>query len=102
MKRVGASARIYKILIYPSVLPSRKYTNSRASSYLKLRVSLAAGLFQNVDLRATVPARANLSDVGGDQGVRTMDLVIWLPGLFALGVLSIAACWAFAEGCVRI
>jgi hypothetical protein len=31
-----------------------------------------------------------------------MDLAIWLPALFILGVLSIAACWAFAEGCARI
>jgi hypothetical protein len=31
-----------------------------------------------------------------------MDLAIWLPSLFILGVLSVAACWAFAEGCARI
>jgi hypothetical protein len=31
-----------------------------------------------------------------------MDLTIWLPSLFALGVISIAACLAFAEGCARI
>jgi hypothetical protein len=31
-----------------------------------------------------------------------MDLATWLPGLFLLGVISIAACLAFAEGCARI
>jgi hypothetical protein len=36
------------------------------------------------------------------QGATEMNLTIWLPSLFALGVLSIAACWAFAEGCARI
>jgi hypothetical protein len=31
-----------------------------------------------------------------------MDLTVWLPGLFALGLISILACLAFAEGCARI
>jgi hypothetical protein len=31
-----------------------------------------------------------------------MNLAIWLPGLFALGVVSIGLCWAFAEGRDRI
>jgi hypothetical protein len=31
-----------------------------------------------------------------------MTLVIWLPGLFALGMISFALCLAFAEGCDRI
>jgi hypothetical protein len=31
-----------------------------------------------------------------------MDLTIWLPSLFALGVISIVACLAFVEGCARI
>jgi hypothetical protein len=31
-----------------------------------------------------------------------MNLAIWLPSLFVLGVVSIAACLAFAEGCARI
>jgi hypothetical protein len=31
-----------------------------------------------------------------------MNLAIWLPGLFLLGVVSIFACLAFAEGCGRI
>jgi F subunit of K+-transporting ATPase (Potass_KdpF) len=32
----------------------------------------------------------------------TMDLIIWLPALFALGIISIAACLAFAEGCTDL
>ncbi len=31
-----------------------------------------------------------------------MTLTVWLPGLFALGLISIAACLAFTEGCARI
>jgi hypothetical protein len=31
-----------------------------------------------------------------------MNLAIWLPALFALGIVSIAAFFAFAEGCGRI
>jgi hypothetical protein len=31
-----------------------------------------------------------------------MDLAVWLPALFALGWVSLAACLAFAEGCARI
>jgi hypothetical protein len=32
----------------------------------------------------------------------TMNLVIWLPALFALGLISIALCLAFTEACARI
>jgi hypothetical protein len=31
-----------------------------------------------------------------------MNLVYWLPGLFVLGLISLAACWAFTDGCERI
>jgi hypothetical protein len=31
-----------------------------------------------------------------------MNLAIWLPALFVLGVISMTACMAFAEGCGRI
>jgi hypothetical protein len=31
-----------------------------------------------------------------------MDLWVWLPALFALGVVSMLLCLAFAEGCDRI
>jgi hypothetical protein len=31
-----------------------------------------------------------------------MNLAIWLPVLLALGLFSLAACLAFAEGCARI
>ncbi len=31
-----------------------------------------------------------------------MDLAIWLPALFVLGVVSMGLCWAFAECCDRI
>ncbi len=31
-----------------------------------------------------------------------MNLVVWLPALFVLGVVSIYACLAFTEGCGRI
>jgi hypothetical protein len=31
-----------------------------------------------------------------------MNLAVWLPALFVLGVVSMIACVAFAEGCGRI
>jgi hypothetical protein len=31
-----------------------------------------------------------------------MNLVFWLPTLFLLGIVSIAACIAFTEGCAHI
>jgi hypothetical protein len=31
-----------------------------------------------------------------------MNLVIWLPALFVLGIGSVLICLAFAEGCARI
>jgi hypothetical protein len=31
-----------------------------------------------------------------------MDLSIWLPAMFLLGVVSMVLCLAFAEGCARI
>jgi hypothetical protein len=31
-----------------------------------------------------------------------MNLAVWLPVLFVLGLFSIAACMAFTEGCARI
>lgn len=31
-----------------------------------------------------------------------MNLVFWLPFLLVLGLASLAACLAFAEGCARI
>jgi hypothetical protein len=31
-----------------------------------------------------------------------MDLAVWLPVLFGLGIVSLLACWAFAEACDRI
>jgi hypothetical protein len=35
-------------------------------------------------------------------GATAMNLWVWLPGLFALGVISMLLCMAFAEGCDRI
>jgi hypothetical protein len=31
-----------------------------------------------------------------------MNLAVWLPALFALGLFSIVVCLAFAEGCAGI
>jgi hypothetical protein len=31
-----------------------------------------------------------------------MDLAFWLPALFVLGLISMAACLAFTEACARI
>lgn len=31
-----------------------------------------------------------------------MNLLIWLPALFGLGVISMGICWIFAEACDRI
>jgi hypothetical protein len=40
--------------------------------------------------------------VGRARRIRTMNLVIWLPALFALGLISMATCLAFTEACARI
>ena len=31
-----------------------------------------------------------------------MNLVIWLPGMFVLGLAAMGACWLFMEGCEKI
>jgi len=31
-----------------------------------------------------------------------MDLVIWLPGVFLLGLVSMVACYAFIGACEKI
>ena len=31
-----------------------------------------------------------------------MDLAVWLPALFGLGVVSLLLCLAFTEACARI
>jgi hypothetical protein len=31
-----------------------------------------------------------------------MDLAVWLPVLYALGIVSLVLCLAFCEGCGRI
>ena len=31
-----------------------------------------------------------------------MNLVVWLPALYVLGLVSMAVCLAFAEACARI
>jgi len=31
-----------------------------------------------------------------------LNLAVWLPALFVLGVVSLLLCIAFAEGCARI
>jgi hypothetical protein len=31
-----------------------------------------------------------------------MNLIVWLPAIFVLGVVSMLLCIAFAEGCDRI
>jgi len=31
-----------------------------------------------------------------------MNLVIWLPAFFVLGLISMAACLTFTEACARI
>jgi hypothetical protein len=35
-------------------------------------------------------------------GTTAMNLALWLPGLFVLGLVSMVACLAFTEGCARI
>jgi hypothetical protein len=34
--------------------------------------------------------------------LKLMNLVIWLPAMFVLGIVSMLACLAFTEGCSRI
>jgi hypothetical protein len=41
-------------------------------------------------------------DVGPLGGVIALNLAVWLPALFVLGVVSVVACIVFAEGCARI
>jgi hypothetical protein len=31
-----------------------------------------------------------------------MNLVIWLPGMFVLGLAAMGVCWLFMEGCEKI
>jgi hypothetical protein len=37
-----------------------------------------------------------------DREIRAMNLYTWLPGLFVLGLASLAVCLAFVYGCERI
>ena len=32
----------------------------------------------------------------------TMDLVIWLPAMFLLGISMMGVCWLFMEACEKI
>jgi hypothetical protein len=41
-----------------------------------------------------------LLDLDGE--IRAMNLYTWLPGLFVLGLASLAVCLAFVYGCERI
>ena len=41
-----------------------------------------------------------LLDLDGEK--RAMNLYTWLPGLFVLGLASLAVCLAFVYGCERI
>jgi hypothetical protein len=41
-----------------------------------------------------------LLDLDGE--IRAMNLYTWLPGLFVLGLASLAVCLAFIYGCERI
>jgi len=36
------------------------------------------------------------------QEVTLMDLAIWLPAMFLLGLVSMAACYAFIGACEKI
>ena len=38
----------------------------------------------------------------GTKKERSMNLVIWLPAMFALGVVSLAVCYAFIFACEDI
>jgi len=31
-----------------------------------------------------------------------MNLVVWLPGMFLLGLVSMLACYAFIDACAKI
>jgi hypothetical protein len=31
-----------------------------------------------------------------------VNLVVWLPALFVLGLVCMGVCWAFIDGCERI
>jgi hypothetical protein len=36
------------------------------------------------------------------QEVTLMDLTIWLPAMFLLGLITMAACYAFISACEKI
>jgi hypothetical protein len=46
--------------------------------------------------------RASSSSPGwidGDEKDRSMNLVVWLPAMFALGLVSLGVCYAFIFAC---
>jgi hypothetical protein len=47
-------------------------------------------------------ARSLLSRSGDPKGRQLMDLAIWLPGMFLLGLLTMAAMFAFLVGCDKV
>jgi hypothetical protein len=49
-----------------------------------------------------VIGRDEAKDGARPRGGELMDLAVWLPSLFVLGWVSLAACLAFTEGCARI
>ena len=44
-------------------------------------------------MRANMPAR---------KGEKTVDLTIWIPGLFLLGVLTLGLLFAFIKACDNV
>ena len=38
----------------------------------------------------------------GTKEERSMNLVVWLPALFALGLVSMGVCYAFVSACEEI
>jgi hypothetical protein len=61
-------------------------------------------MFSTAELAALLPYQLlrNRQIKTPNQGATIMNLAIWLPGLFVLGIVSIILFLAYTEGCARI
>jgi hypothetical protein len=53
-------------------------------------------------MRICAQARPPQAGSIGTKEERSMNLVVWLPALFALGLVSMGVCYAFVFACEEI
>jgi len=86
-------APIYKSIIAVTIYPNRKIAQFNLISHPLEHASTALAIPRQR------PGRCWL---GIDWETRAMNLYTWLPGMFALGLASMAVCLAFIYACERI